>query len=445
MSSSMLYLAHNPEWHEVKTHYKAISRRSFLYTSTGTAVFLPPNCIYYVVGFGFHHYNKPMDVKFVKSILKKNIGVVYVCTKLPDNYIVDNRIVYIETDFRWFSHLLFKNPGIFKAAFCNDTPRARYIAKLFVTHWGFELPLISKPDQLPVLQEIEKDLQQNKRFLIETFDGLGDVLMSLPTAYTLHKKGWKVSYIVDKNRMCIFDNLDFVENVYYLRQDVPIHRYHSFVILSYRLSDYKRFYNRQHRIYSTAYLCGLDPKELLIKKPIIVLSDEEKEYAKSLLKDYKNTVIICWYAVGSNRSYPTDSTQSLINLLYQEGFTPIVVGTQEFDFHNCVNLQKKTNLRQLFALVSQADYVITVDTSVLHIAGAFDKKTIALFGPIRPEWRCSTYKNCIAIKPNVPCFPCSDRQDIAPENCLCNKVKDACLKSIKPQQILRVVRRYFRE
>jgi len=441
MVSPILYLAHNPEWHTVTTYYKSITNHRFLYASTGTSVFLPLDCDYYVVGFGFHHYGKKLDTKFIKSILKRNIGIIYVCTKLPDNHIVHDNIVYIETDFRWFSHLLFKNPGVFKAVFSNDIPRAKEVARLFATHWGFVLPVIKSPDELPVLQSIKKDLKQNKRFLIETFDGLGDVLMSLPTAYTLHKKGWKVSYIVDKNRMCVFDNLDFIDKVYYLRQDVPIHQYHSFVILSYRLSDYKQFYNRQHRIYSTAYLCGLNPKDLLIKKPIIVLSDEEKEYAKNLLKDYKNTVVVCWYAVGSNRTYPPDLTQRLINLLKSEGYTPIVVGTQEFDFHNCINLQKRTNIRQLFAIVNQADYVITVDTSVLHIAGAFDKKTIALFGPIRPEWRCSTYKNCIPIRPNVPCFKCDDKQSISPDKCLCNKIKDACMRSIKPKTVIKYLKK----
>ena len=85
-----------------------------------------------------------------------------------------------------------------------------------------------------------------------------------------------------------------------------------------------------------------------------------------------------------------------------------------------------------------------MDTSVLHIAGAFDKKTIALFGPIRPEWRCSTYKNCIPVRPNVPCVNCDDRQSISPDKCLCNRIKDACMKSIRPESIMKLVLKHFK-
>ena len=438
---SILYLAHNPEWHTVTTYYKSFTNSKFLYASVGTSIFLPLDCDYYIVGFGFHHYSKKLNVKFIKSILKHNIGIIYVCTKLPDNYIIHDNIIYVETGFRWFSHLLFKNPNVFKAVFSNDVERARFVAKMFATHWGFALPVITSPKQLPTFRKIKRDLRLTKRFLIETYDGLGDLLMSLPTAYTLHKNGWKVSYIVEKNRTCVFDNLDFIDKVFYLRQDTPIHQYHSFVTLSYRLSDYKQPYNRQHRIYSTAYLCGLNPKDLLVKKPIIVLSNSEINQAKLLLEGYKKTVVICWYAVGSNRTYPPELTQQLISLLSLEGYTPIVVGIQDYDFYNCINLQRKTSIRQLFAIINQADYVITVDTSALHIAGAFDKKTVALFGPIRPEWRCSTYRNCIPIRADVPCIDCDDRQNMAPDKCLCNKIKDACMKSIKPEKIVKVLKR----
>ena len=48
-------------------------------------------------------------------------------------------------------------------------------------------------------------------------------------------------------------------------------------------------------------------------------------------------------------------------------------------------LAGKTNLRQLCAFMRRANLVISADSGPLHIASSVGAKTIALFGPTRPE------------------------------------------------------------
>ena len=377
-------------------------------------------------------------------MLAKNVSIVYVCTQLPTNAIKHDHIVYIETGQRWFTHLLFKHPQEIKAVFYNNITSAKVKAKLFASQYGAELPVINSSKDLPVLKKISKSLEQDKIFLIETRDGIGDVLMSLPTAETLHSQGWKVQYLVEPANVSVLDNLDFIDKVYSTDSQVPFHLIKSYISLSGKLSTYGLSWNQQHRIYSVAHLCGIRKEDLISTIPTIVLTESEKKYAKELLKDYDKTVGICWQAASSHRSWFRDYVQQLIDLLNTKGVggskvTPIVVGKEKFSFKECTDLAGITSLRQLFAIINELDYVVTVDTGILHIAGALSKPTIALMGYIPAEWRCSTYKKCYPLIPNksqVPCYPCVDGQWVAPKDRMCQKSASYCLRTSHPQKVI---------
>lgn len=440
----MIYLSTNnlDNLKPVKIHYKSFSGDN-LVENFGSVIFPPDNVKCLVIGFCFHHSNKSQDYYFIESLIKHNIGIIYVCDRLPENPIINNNIVYVETGFYWFTHTLIVNPLVFSGVFHNNTKDGLKYANLFSQFTGFKIPIINDTSNLELLK---KSLDLNKEYyhiLIETYDGLGDVLMSLPAAYTLNKLGHKVAYLVDKSKVPVFKNLDFIHKVYIHRSEVPIHLYRH-ISLTHRLSAYNLQFNQQHRIYSSAFLCGLSKDALRIEKPIIVLDEEEKLYAKELLKDYKNTVGICWYAFGSNRSYFADYTQQLIDLLNKNGFTPIILGTKKENFKDCVDLTNKTDLRQLFSIVWALDAIITVDTGVLHIAGAFDKLTIALFGPIPAEWRCSTYKNCYPLQSKLRCCPCWDMQRVPVEERKCNVYESYCLRKITPRIILKTLKKVYK-
>ncbi|MCD6352138.1 MAG: glycosyltransferase family 9 protein [Armatimonadetes bacterium] len=52
---------------------------------------------------------------------------------------------------------------------------------------------------------------------------------------------------------------------------------------------------------------------------------------------------------------------------------------------DCLNLTGQTSLKQLVAVISQADVFLSGDTGPMHIAAAVGKKVVALFGPTDPR------------------------------------------------------------
>jgi heptosyltransferase-2 len=58
------------------------------------------------------------------------------------------------------------------------------------------------------------------------------------------------------------------------------------------------------------------------------------------------------------------------------------------------------------AIVKASDIVLTPDTSILHLAAAFNIPCLALFGPIGSDIRCKFYKNTTVIRADLDCVPC---------------------------------------
>lgn len=76
-----------------------------------------------------------------------------------------------------------------------------------------------------------------------------------------------------------------------------------------------------------------------------------------------------------------------------------------------VNLCGKLNLNQSASIVQQAEKVITHDTGLMHIAAAFEKDIISIWGNTIPEFGMTPYlptagSQIIEVK-NVSCRPCS--------------------------------------
>jgi len=85
------------------------------------------------------------------------------------------------------------------------------------------------------------------------------------------------------------------------------------------------------------------------------------------------------------------------------------------------------NLGELKALFSLADLVITNDTGPRHIAIAFKRNLITLFGPNDPAWTDTDYENEIQIVGNVPCAPCAKP--------ICRNPEHLCMLAITPDMV----------
>ncbi|MDR1942117.1 MAG: hypothetical protein LBQ47_07300 [Endomicrobium sp.] len=111
-----------------------------------------------------------------------------------------------------------------------------------------------------------------------------------------------------------------------------------------------------------------------------------------------------------------------IALLWQKDTKDLVLPLLSSDkdclSRNC-RLTLETNVKQLFALIKTADLVISIDTGVVHIAGAFNKNQVSFFSPSKSvEWaplgkntRIALCSSRLAGKKSVYSFDCKEAFD----------------------------------
>ncbi len=80
-------------------------------------------------------------------------------------------------------------------------------------------------------------------------------------------------------------------------------------------------------------------------------------------------------------------------------------------FPNLINTCGNFSLNQSASIISQAEWVITSDTGLMHIAAAFSKKIISVWGNTIPEFGMGPYlpnaENRIIEIKDLNCRPCS--------------------------------------
>jgi heptosyltransferase-2 len=71
-----------------------------------------------------------------------------------------------------------------------------------------------------------------------------------------------------------------------------------------------------------------------------------------------------------------------------------------------INLAGKTNLREAIYLISQCRLFISNDSGLMHIAGALNIPTIAIFGSTNPITTAPMGNKSVIVRKGVSCSPC---------------------------------------
>lgn len=106
-------------------------------------------------------------------------------------------------------------------------------------------------------------------------------------------------------------------------------------------------------------------------------------------------------------------TLSPLPIVLLGGKDDVVNAEQVYQFHKnkTINLCGKLNLNQSASIIQQSHKVITSDTGLMHIAAAFKKDIISVWGNTIPEFGMGPYlsgKNSQIVEvKNLPCRPCS--------------------------------------
>ncbi len=118
----------------------------------------------------------------------------------------------------------------------------------------------------------------------------------------------------------------------------------------------------------------------------------------------------------------------------------MAIAIAEVDKVKIYNACGKFNLNESADLVRRAKLIITNDTGLMHIAAAFNKPIISLWGNTVPEFGMYPYMpgrpqlyDIMEIK-NLSCRPCSK---IGYKKCPKKHFK--CMNLIKPEEVLEKV------
>ena len=95
------------------------------------------------------------------------------------------------------------------------------------------------------------------------------------------------------------------------------------------------------------------------------------------------------------------------------------------------DLTGKTSLDQVIDLISRADYVLTNDSGLMHVAAALGKKQVALFGSTSPKHTPPLNRQARTLWLDLPCSPCFQRT--------CRLKHTNCMLHLMPEQVMRAL------
>jgi ADP-heptose:LPS heptosyltransferase len=154
----------------------------------------------------------------------------------------------------------------------------------------------------------------------------------------------------------------------------------------------------------------------------------------SSLKDY---IVIVPGARWKTKIWPAEKFGKLASMLPIES---IIVGSKSdktiadeivsLSGGRAVSLAGKTNLRELIAIISRANLIVSNDSGPMHIAAALNVPVFAVFGPTDP-FRTGPYgKGHTIIREDILCSPCFRKS--------CDDMK--CMKDLSVQKVFGIIK-----
>jgi len=98
------------------------------------------------------------------------------------------------------------------------------------------------------------------------------------------------------------------------------------------------------------------------------------------------------------------STRGII--LGGKGDTETANQVKKLSNSKLVNLAGETNLREAIYLISQCRLFISNDSGLMHIAGALNIPTVAIFGSTNPVTTSPVGKRSVVVRKEISCSPC---------------------------------------
>jgi heptosyltransferase-2 len=181
-------------------------------------------------------------------------------------------------------------------------------------------------------------------------------------------------------------------------------------------------------------------------EPWLYLSMEERLWARDILKDMKRPVIGISPAAsyGPAKHWRAERFAKVAKRIIKElngsvvifgkGITDATVQLSQIsnDKTRLLYMVDKTTLRELIALISECDALLTTDSGPMHIGYAVKTPLIAIFGSTDPSLTGPVGKGNIVIKKDIECSPCFERE--------CKKPQMRCMEEITAEEVFNAIK-----
>ncbi len=248
-----------------------------------------------------------------------------------------------------------------------------------------------------------------RKIYIKVRGGLGDVVLSTPIYEALKIKYPSAEIIAlcsSQAKADILKNNPFINKLRIISSlDKILIRLKSikplWIEYSYSRPSFSYFHKKAQEIIG-------DMVGVVLEKPAlqIYLDETEDEYAKRVLSEFINPVIIHITSITTeNQMWPIENWNELVKVA--TNYTFIQLGMlSEAKVAGAIDLRGKTTIRQSMAFVKHAKSFVGVVSFLAHVTNAFDKPGVVFFGPSSSSvWG---HDNNLNLTKNLPCAPCVD-------------------------------------
>ena len=320
--------------------------------------------------------------------------------------------------------------------------RTRKISKLDTRIINFNIAALKKGDSV---------------LIFNGSGGYGDQIMTWPFAKILSDMGAKVHILTDPGNNPCWWNLPFVKSVSIaptLWEQVKL--FNHFIVFE-AVVNLDEHQDQEHPVDMMLQKVGIDPESIPAEQKSVrpVFTPGELGTMQKYTQLGKPVGIYQLASANPVRCLPAnDSVFLAIKIaetfpdmhwlcLYDE-FTPkeykevLETEAQKRGLKNIEGFAC-ANLRELWALTEYVSVVISPDSMMAHVAGAFGTPCVGLWGPFDPAKRTAYYKNHHAIWhrefcPHSPCFVYSNT---FPSYCPPRPARTVCdvLAGITPKEV----------
>jgi heptosyltransferase-2 len=148
---------------------------------------------------------------------------------------------------------------------------------------------------------------------------------------------------------------------------------------------------------------------------------------------------------GPSKQWPATHYAATAKRMIEEGYQVWIMGSPADEaialaIHQALSkeqrshltrLSGKTSLEEAIDLLSIANYVVSNDSGLMHIASALNKPLVAVYGSTSPEFTPPLSANAETLSIPVDCGPCFKRE--------CPEKHHKCLQELHPEKILKIL------